>query len=112
MHRAEIPILIQVAPPTIPRVEVPILPQIKRPTKTRQTRSSRREKKIAIESLSPIEKLNQSQLREQQHYEINRIIDSSPDEALRQFHHADKAAITQVYKQLSALTHPDKQPTE
>ena len=30
------------------------------------------------------------------------------DEALGQFHHADKAAMTQVYKQLALLTYPDK----
>lgn len=82
------------------------------PATTRQTRSSGRGAKVALESLGPIEELSQSQLREQQHYEIDRIIDGSPDEALGQFHHADKAAMTQVYKQLSALTHPDKQPAE
>ena len=82
------------------------------PATARQTRSSGREAKVALESLGPIEELSQSQLREQQHYEIDRITNSSPDEALRQFHHADNAVITQVYKQLSALTHPDKQPTE
>jgi hypothetical protein len=79
---------------------------------TRQTRSSGRGAKVPLESLGPIKELNQSQLREQQHYEIDRIINSSPDEALGQFHHADKAAMTQVYRQLSALTHPDKQPAE
>jgi len=68
--------------------------------------------KVALELLGSIEKLSQSQLYEQQHYEIDRIVDGSPDEALGQFYHADKAAITQVYKQLSALTHPDKQPEE
>lgn len=82
------------------------------PATTRQTRSSGRGAKVALESLGPIEELSQSQLQEQQHYEIDRIVDGSPDEALGQFHHADKAAMTQVYKQLSALTHPDKQPEE
>ena len=82
------------------------------PATTRQTRSSGRGAKVALESLGPIEELSQSQLGEQQHYGIDRIIDGSPDEAFGQFHHADKAAMTQVYKQLSALTHPDKQPAE
>ena len=76
---------------------------------TRQTRSSSKGKKVAFESLGPTEDLSQSQLREQQHYEIDRIIDGGPDEALGQFHHADKAAMTQVYKSLALLTHPDKQ---
>lgn len=79
---------------------------------TRQTRSSGRGAKIALESLGPLEELNQSQLREQQQYEIDRIINGSPDEALRQFHYANKAAMIQVYKQLSILIHPDKQPEE
>ena len=79
---------------------------------TRQTRSSGRGAKIALESLGPIEDLSANQLREQQQYEIDRIIAGSPDEALGQFHHANKAAMTQVYKQLSALIHPDKQPAE
>lgn len=79
---------------------------------TRQTRSSGRGAKVALESLGPIEELSQSELRKQQQYEIDRIIGGSPDEALGQFHHADKAAMTQVYKQLSALIHPDKQPEE
>jgi len=79
---------------------------------TRQTRSSGRGAKIAFESLGPINDLSQSQLREQQQYEIDRIISGSPDEALGQFHHADKAAMTQIYKQLSTLIHPDKQPEE
>ena len=78
----------------------------------RQTRSSGRGAKIALESLGPIDELSQSQLREQQQYEIDRINNGSPDEALGQFHHADEATITQVYKQLSALIHPDKQPDE
>ena len=76
---------------------------------TRQTRSSTKGGKVAFESLGPIEDLTQKQLHEQQHYEIDRIINGSPDEALGQFHHADKAAMTQVYKQLALLTHPDKQ---
>lgn len=79
---------------------------------TRQTRSSRREAKVALESLGPIEELSQSQLHEQQHYKIDRIIDDSLDETLEQFHHANKVAMTQVYKQLSALTYLDKQPKE
>jgi len=79
---------------------------------TRQTRSSGRGAKVALESLGPIDELSQTQLREQQQHEINRIIDGSPDEALGQFHHANKAAMTQVYKQLSVLIHPDKQPEE
>ena len=78
----------------------------------RQTRSSARGNKIALESLGPIDELSTSQLGEQQQNEIDRIIAGSPDEALGQFHHADKAAMTQVYKQLSALIHPDKQPAE
>jgi len=49
---------------------------------TRQTRSSGRGAKIALESLGPTDELSQSQLREQQQYEINRIINGSPDEAL------------------------------
>ena len=76
---------------------------------TRQTRSSVKGGKVALESLGPTEDLSQNQLREQQHYEIDRIIDGGPDEALGQFHHADKAAMTQVYRQLALLTHPDKQ---
>ncbi|KAL9125159.1 MAG: hypothetical protein Q9217_005591 [Psora testacea] len=76
------------------------------------TRSSGRKAKIALESLGPIDNLSQSQLREQQQYEIDRIINSNLNEALGQFHHADKATITQVYKQLSILIHPDKQPDE
>ena len=67
MRQAEIQTIMQVAPPTIPQVEVPILPQIKSPIKTpattRQTRSSRRGAKVALESLNPIEELSQSQLR-------------------------------------------------
>jgi len=82
------------------------------PAITRQTRSSRREAKVALESLDSIEELSQSQLREQQHYEIDRIIDDSSNKTLEQFHHANKAAMTQVYKQLSALTHFDKQPAK
>jgi len=82
------------------------------PATTRQTRSSGRGAKVALESLGPIEELSQSQLHEQQHYEIDRIIDSSSDEALGQFHHANKATMTQVYKQLFALTHPNKQSEE
>lgn len=76
---------------------------------TRQTRSSGR---VALESLGPIEDLDAIQLLEQQQYEINRIIAGSPDEALGQFHLENKAAMTQVYRQLSALIHPDKQPAE
>ena len=76
---------------------------------TRQTRSSAKAGKVALESLGPTDDLSQKELREQQHYEIDRIINGGPDEALRQFHHADKAAMTQVYKQLALLTHPDKQ---
>ncbi len=76
---------------------------------TRQTRSSAKGGKVALESLGPTEDLSQNQLREQQHYEIDRIINGGPDEALGQFHHADKAAMIQVYKQLALLTHPDKQ---
>jgi hypothetical protein len=76
---------------------------------TRQTRSSAKGGKVALESLGPTEGLSQNQLREQQHYEIDRIINGSLDEALGQFHHTDKAAMTQVYKQLALLTHPDKQ---
>ena len=79
---------------------------------TRQTRSSAKGGKVAFESLGPTEDLSQKQLREQQHYEIDRIVGGSPDEALGQFHHADKAAMTQVYKQLALLTHPDKQTSD
>ncbi|KAL8823040.1 MAG: hypothetical protein Q9191_006240 [Dirinaria sp. TL-2023a] len=79
---------------------------------TRQTRSSVKGGKVALESLGPIEDLSQNQLREQQHYEIDRIIDDGLDEALEQFHHADKAAMTQVYRQLALLTHPDKQTSD
>ena len=52
------------------------------PVTTRQTRSSGRGAKVALKSLGPIEELNQSQLCEQQHYEIDQIIDGSPDETL------------------------------
>lgn len=79
---------------------------------TRQTTSSGRGAKVALESLGPLEELSASQLREQQQYEIDQIIAGSPDEALGQFHRANKAAMTQVYKQLSALVHPGKQPAE
>ena len=79
------------------------------PAITQQTRSSEQGVKVVLESLGPIEELSQSQLHEQQHYEIDQIVDDSPDEVLGQFHHADKAAMTQVYKQLSALIHSDKQ---
>ena len=79
---------------------------------TRQTRSSTKRGKVAFESLGPTEDLSQKQLREQQHYEIVRIVDGSSDEALGQFHHADKAAMTQVYKQLALLTHPNKQTSD
>lgn len=77
---------------------------------TRQKRSSGRGAKVVLKSLGPLEELSASQLREQQQYEIGRIIAGSPDEALGQFHHANKAAMTQVYKQLSALVHPENQP--
>ena len=79
---------------------------------TRQTRSSAKRGKVALESLGPTEDLSRSQLDQQQHYEIERIIDGGPDEALGQFHHEDKAAMTQVYKQLALLTHPDKQTSD
>ena len=78
---------------------------------TRQTRSSGRGAKVALESLGYTDDLSQSDLRKNQQYEIDRII-NNPDEALGQFHHADKAAMTQVYKQISALVHPDKQVAE
>ena len=76
---------------------------------TRQKRSSAKGGNVALESLGPTEELSQNQLREQQHYEIDRIINGGPDEALGQFHHANKAAMIQVYKQLALLIHPDKQ---
>ncbi len=79
---------------------------------TRQTRFSERGAKIALESLGSIDELSQSQLREQQQYKIDRINNDSSNEALEQFHHANKAAMTQVYKQLSALIHSDKQSEE
>ena len=79
---------------------------------TRQTRSSGRGAKVGLESLGPLEELSANQLREQQQYEIDRITAGSSDEAFEQFHHANKAAMTQVYKQLSTLVHPDKQPAE
>lgn len=79
---------------------------------TRQTRSSDRGAKVALESLGPIDELSQSELRKQQQYETDRINNGSPEEALGQFHHADEVQMTQVYKQLSALIHPDKQPDE
>ena len=78
----------------------------------RQTRSSGRGANVALESLGPIEESSKSQVRKQQHYEIDRIIDGSPDKALGQFHHANKVAMTQVYQQIFSLTHPDKQPAE
>ncbi|MCJ1280630.1 Glutamine-rich protein 2 [Puttea exsequens] len=49
------------------------------PATTRQTRSSGRGAKVALESLGPIEELSQKQLREQQHHEIDRIIDDKFD---------------------------------
>jgi len=79
---------------------------------TRQTRATTRGAKVNLKSLYPIDELGPADLREQQQYEIGRIIDGGPDEALGQFHHANKAAMTQVYKQLSTLTHPDRQPEE
>jgi len=79
---------------------------------TRQTRFSERGAKVALESLDSIDELSQTQLREQQQHEINRIIDDSSNETLEQFHHANKAAMTQVYKQLFVLIHSDKQSEE
>lgn len=79
---------------------------------TRQTRSFGRGTKVVLESLDSIEELSQSELRKQQQYKIDRIIDDSPNETLGQFYHANKVAMTQVYKQFFALIHPNKQSKE
>ena len=78
----------------------------------RQTRSSGQEARAALESLHPIEDINREELFKQQQYEIGRILESDPDDALGQFRHTSKPEMIQVYKQLSNLTHPDKQPPE
>jgi len=61
---------------------------------TRQTRATTREAKVNLKSLYPIDELGSIDLREQQQYEIDRIIDGDLDETLGQFHHANKAAMT------------------
>jgi len=60
---------------------------------TRQTRATTRGAKVNLKSLYPIDELGSTDLREQQQYEIGRIIDGGPNETLGQFHHANKVAM-------------------
>ena len=65
---------------------------------TRQIKSFVKKEKIAFKSFDFIEDLNQKQFREQQHYEIDWIINDDSNETFEQFHHANKVAMTQIYK--------------
>ena len=73
------------------------------------TRRTKFFERIALESLSSLEELNENQRLTQQQYEIERIIADFSDETLEQFFHTNKVAMTQIYKQLSVLIHSDKQ---
>jgi len=84
----------------------------------RLTRSSAKGANIQLQSLGAEENLNKQELRKAREYEINRLLalkskdgrtDRCVEEALAQFQVASPAELSQVYKELCKLTHPDKQ---
>ena len=84
----------------------------------RLTRSSAKGAKVQLESLGAEENLSKKRLREQREYEIDRILeyktedggtDRCVEEALGQFKIGSPEQLSQIWRELSTLTHPDKQ---
>ncbi len=77
---------------------------------TRQTRSSAQGANIDLQSLPSEDRLSGELLRLARQREIERIISGRVDEAFGPFHIGTNSERDEVYRTLSALTHPDKQP--
>ncbi len=73
----------------------------------RQLRSSGPAQNISVGSL-----VSDQVTPEERQNEIDRIIDGGPDQALSNYHVGTSAEMTQIYKSLSMLVHPDKQTGE
>ena len=79
---------------------------------TRQTRSSTRGASSQFQSLPSEDRLNGEELRLARQREIERIIGGRVDDAFGEYHVGTQSEMTEVYRTLSALTHPDKQTEE